>query len=118
VDDLKERQDTMQRDVLLVAAAGLSLPNGMHFSPLFDPVFFLLRPFVLPLLASPLVLFYLTSLLISVMTLAIAGVPAALYERMRGESQSSPVSIGIWLVATLVVGLPGILGFFGFFNIE
>ncbi len=118
MDDLKARQDTMQRDVLLVATAGLSLANGMHFSPLFDPVLFLLRPFVAPVLASPLVLFYMTSLLISVLTLAIAGVPAALYERVRGQAESSPVSIGIWLVATILVGLPGILGFFGVFAIE
>jgi hypothetical protein len=118
MDDLKARQDVMQRDVLLVATAGVSLANGMHFSPLFDPVFFLLRPFVAPILASPLVLFYLTSLLISMMTLALAGIPAALYERFRGQAESTPVSIGIWFVAAVIAGMPGILGFFGYFAID
>ncbi len=118
MDDLHHREQTMQRDVLLVAAAAASLLNGMHFSPLFDPVFFLIRPFVVPLLSSPLVLFYLTSIFISVLTLLIAGVPAAIYERVRGHAESTPVSIGIWLVATLVLALPGILGATGYFEIE
>lgn len=108
----------MQRDVLLVSAAAVSLLNGMHFSPIFDPVFFLLRPFVAQIFSSGLVLFYLTSIFISVMTLVIGGVPAAIYERIRGQSESSPVSIGIWLVATIVLALPGILGAIGYFDIE
>jgi len=118
VDDLHHREQTMQRDVLLVATAGVSLLNGMHFSPLVDPVFFLIRPFVAPLLSSPLVLFYLTSIFISVMTLAIAGVPAAIYERLCGHAQSTPVSIGIWLLATIALAMPGILGATGYFEIE
>lgn len=112
-DDLQERQETMQRDVLLVATAAVSLLNGLHFSPLFDPIFFLLRPFVASFLSSSLVLFYLTSILISLMTLLIAGIPAALYERIRGHAQSTPVSIGIWFVATILLAIPGIMGAFG-----
>lgn len=118
MDELHARERTMQRDVLLVATAAVSLVNGMHFSPLFDPIFFLLRPFVAPLLSSPLVLFYLTSIFISVMTLVIAGIPAAIYERARGHAESSPVSIGIWFAATIVVALPGLLGAAGYFDIE
>ena len=111
--ELQERQDVMQRDVLLVATAAVSLLNGLHFSPLFDPVFFLLRPFVASFLSSPLVLFYLTSILISLITLLIAGIPAALYERIRGYKQSTPLSIGIWFAATIVLAMPGIMGAFG-----
>lgn len=118
MDELHQREKTMQTDVLLVAAAATSLLNGMHFSPLFDPVFFLLRPFVVPLLSSPIVLFYLTSIFISVMTLLIAGIPAAIYERVRGHAESTPISVGIWLVATVVLALPGILGATGYFHIE
>ena len=118
MDDLKHREETMQRDVLLVATCALSLVNGMHFSPLFDPIFFLMRPFVAPILASPLLLFYLTSLFISLMTLVIAGIPAAIYERIRGHADSTPMSLGIWFLVTLVVSLPGLLGATGYFNIE
>ncbi|MGE3914725.1 MAG: hypothetical protein AB7F78_03415 [Hyphomicrobiaceae bacterium] len=117
-DDMQSREETMQRDVLLVATTAASLANGMHFSPLFDPVHFLIRPFVTPMLASPIVLFYLTSIFIAAMTLVLGGIPAALYERARGLEQSSPLSLGIWLVATLVLALPGILGAFGYFDIE
>ena len=112
-DDLKHREETMQRDVLLVATVGASLFNGAHFSPLFDPVLFLLKPFVASVIASPLLLFYFTSILISLVTLMIGGIPASIYERVKGLKESSPVSIGIWLVATLLVSIPGFMGAFG-----
>ena len=106
-----ERQSMMQRDVLLVATAALSLLNGMHFSPWFDPVAILLKPFVAgTFLATPLVFLYLASIFISLMTLLIAGIPAALYERFTGARESTGVSLGIWLGATLVLSLPSLLG--------
>ena len=110
----EDRETSMKRAVLLVAAAGLSLLNGMHFSPIFDPVFFLMRPFAPGLFSYfPGALFYFTSLLISLTTLLIAGVPAALFERIRGLNESTPVSLGIWLGATLLLTLPGLMGAFG-----
>jgi hypothetical protein len=48
---------------------------------------------------------------IAVMTLLIAGIPAAIYERIRGLHSSTGVSIGIWLVATLLLSLPTIMSF-------
>lgn len=112
-DDMYERQQTMQRDVLLVATAAASLLNGQGFSPIFDPVFFLLRPFVAgTFLATPLVFFYLTSLFISIMTLLIGGIPAALYERFRGHVTSTPVSIGIWFVTTVLLTIPAGVAYF------
>jgi hypothetical protein len=109
-DGQHEREQAMKRDVFLVAAAGLSLLNGMHFSPFFDPVAILLKPFVAgTFLASPLVFLYLASLFISLMTLLIAGVPAALYERFAGIKESTPVSLGIWLVATFLLSLPSLI---------
>lgn len=114
MDDLSQRETTMQRDVLLVATAGLSLLNGMHFSPIFDPVAILLKPFVAgTLLATPLVFLYLASIFCSLMTLLIAGIPAAIYERLKGQSDSSPVSLGIWLAATALLTLPSLLGLGG-----
>lgn len=102
---MHDREQVMKRDVLLVATAGASLVNGMHFSPWFDPVSILLRPFIagVPFLSTPLVFLYLTSIFISLMTLLIAGVPAALYERFKGETQSTPVSLGIWLAGTVLL---------------
>jgi hypothetical protein len=112
-DNMGQRQQTMQRDVLLVATAGASLINGQGFSPFFDPIFFLLRPFVAgTFFATPLVFFYLTSLFLSLMTLLIAGLPAALYERARGHSESTPISIGIWFVLTFLLSIPAMVTYY------
>ncbi|HRD77775.1 MAG TPA: hypothetical protein PK264_17860 [Hyphomicrobiaceae bacterium] len=107
-DDMDSRELTMQRDILMVATAGASLLNGQAFSPVFDPVFFLLKPFLAAAFYSlPMVAFYLTSIFISLVTLMIAGIPAALYERAKGLKESSPISLGIWLAATIaLVSLP------------
>ena len=42
------------------------------------------------------------------MTFLIGGVPAAIYERIRGLPESTPVSLGIWLVATALLALPAL----------
>lgn len=110
----KERQDMMQRDVLLMVTAGLSLVNGMHFSAYFDPVFFLMKPFAASFyISSPLLLLYFTSLFLSLLTLLIGGVPAAIYERARNLPTSTPVSIGIWFAGVAVVASPTLLGLVG-----
>ncbi len=111
-----ERQDLLQRDVLLTVAAGVSLLNGMHFSPFFDPALILLRPFAAGLfVTSPLVLLYLTSIFISLATLIIGGVPAALYERLRGLPRSTPASLGLWAAGVALVSAPTLLGLGGLF---
>jgi hypothetical protein len=104
------RTELLQRDVLLVATAGASLLNGMHFSPYFDPVFILMKPFFAgTILGSPIVLLYLTSLFISALTLLLAGVPAALYERFKGLRDSNTMSLGIWLAATVLLTAPSFI---------
>ena len=111
MSDMDQRQDAMQKDVLLVATAGMSLMNGMTWSPVLLPFVVLLKALLAgTFLANPLVLTYLASLMASATTLLIAGVPVALYERAKGLTESTPLSIGIWLAATLVlVGLPLLL---------
>lgn len=112
--ETENREELLQRDVLLIATAATSLVNGMHFSPYFDPVFILLKPFIAgTLLSTPLVLFYLTSIFISLMTLLIGGVPAALYERALGLKQSTATSLGIWLGSTLLLTIPSLLALAG-----
>lgn len=104
MSEMQDRELLMKRDVTLVATAGLSLLNGMHFSPWFDPVAILLKPFVAgTFLGTPLVFLYITSIFISAMTLLIAGLPAALYERFKGLKESTPTSLYIWLVATILL---------------
>ena len=105
--DMDERERLMKRDVLLVATAGVSLLNGMHFSPYFDPIAILLRPFLAgTIFATPIVFLYLSSIFISLLSLLIAGIPAALYERVKGLKDSDATSLGIWLAGTVVVSIP------------
>jgi hypothetical protein len=99
-----------KRELALLATIALALVNGLDVSPAFDSVSFWLYTFAR---GSPLfhgeVFYYLTSLAISAMTLLIAGIPAALYERARGLAQSTPGSLTIWLLTTLLLTLPTIL---------
>jgi hypothetical protein len=110
MNEMDDREEAMKRDVALVATAGLSLVNGMHFSPWFDPVSILLKPFLVgTFLGTPLVFLYLTSIFISVMTLILGGIPAALYERFRGLEESNSRSLFIWLAATALLSSSALL---------
>lgn len=103
-------QTFVGRDLPLAGTIGLAIVNGLDFSPAFDTVSFLLYVFSrdTPLFDGD-VFFYLTSVSLSLMTLLVAGIPAALYERVRGLQQSTPGSLTIWLVATALLTLPAIL---------
>ena len=113
-DSMDERERALKQDGYLIAIATVGLVNGMHFSPWFDafvvPVAALMSNFWI---TSPLILLYLTSLILSVSTLIVSGIPAAIYERVQGQTQSSPRSLLVWLVATALVSLPAILRMFG-----
>ena len=85
---------------------GVAMLNGL-FSPalrivvLFAPVWY---PALLP--QVPSLLFFISSLLVATFTLMIAGVPAAVYERLSGARESDFVSMGIWLLGVLVLTAP------------
>jgi hypothetical protein len=100
--------------VPLVGVAAVAAFNGTLFSPIFDSIFYYLDTFARgSLFYSPQLYLILTSVFISLMTLLIAGIPAALYERIRGLKTSTPVSLGIWLVTALLLSLPTIMSYFG-----
>ncbi len=102
--------DAMVRDVLLVGTVGLSLLNGMHFSPLFEPGVVLLRPiFASFYLSSQLITLYLTSIFLGLATLMVSGLAAALFEKLTGRKRSDPASLGVWLGATFLAVLPSLL---------
>jgi hypothetical protein len=102
------------RGLLLIAAAALALFNGSLSSPFFDSVSYVLYlttrglPLMTAARASDV-----TPLAIALLTLLLAGIPAAIYERIRGLQSSTPVSIGIWLAATLLLTLPTIMNALG-----
>ena len=116
-DDLQERETHLKRDGMLLGIAACSLLNGMPFSPLFDPAFVLFRVFAPGFfISSLLLLYYFTSLLLSAATLIIAGVPAALFERIIGRTQTDTISLGIWLATTVVLALPSVMSRAGMFS--
>lgn len=86
----------------------LALFNGSLYSPIYDSVDQILYLFSRSSLhAGPLPLQpYRTSIFIAVMTLLLGGIPAAVYERIRGLKQSTPLSAWLWFLTTLLLTLP------------
>ena len=101
----------MSRNSFIFAIVGFAIINGM-FSPLLPqalgavlimgPAFFA---------TSISILFFFASILLATLTIMVAGVPAALYERATGASDSTQVSMWIWLACSGVLTLPAIIQF-------
>lgn len=114
--DLDSREETLRQDGFLLGIALVSLLNGMHFSPWFDlfaaPIAAIMSGFFI---SSPILLLYFVSLTVSVATVIIGGVPAALFERSTGRTRSDPASLSIWLGCVAVLSLPSLLRMLGLF---
>lgn len=90
----------------LVLILGIAMLNGL-FSPgllIFLALAGIWYPWFLP--ASPSLLFFFSSLLVATFTLMISGVPAAIYERLSGQTSSTYVSMGIWLAGAVILTMP------------
>jgi hypothetical protein len=99
---------------LLAAILLVAFFNGTKLSPFYDPVAYLLHLNLRSYrLMSARMLYEAATWPIALMTLMLAGIPAALYERIRGLQSSSIVSLSIWLVVTIALTLPTILRLFG-----
>lgn len=98
------------RFALLAATVLVAVFNGTKLSPFYDPVAYLLHlnlrgyPFM-----TARMLYEAATWPIALMTLMLAGIPAALYERIRGLQTSSVISLCLWLAATIALTLPTIL---------
>ena len=92
-----------------IAIAAFGALNGI-FSPVLLPVVLPAMLIMSPGFFAPSlpILFFVSSLVLSTLTIMIAGVPAALYERFTGKSTSTPGSMWIWLAATGLLTLPAI----------
>lgn len=106
------RVRTLKHSIPLVATAGLAFLNGSHFSPYFDSALFFVQRLA-PGFLGPQSLFQFNSLLISLTTLLLAGIPAAVYERLMGHKDSTPVSLAVWLIAALLLTLPSLMNAIG-----
>jgi uncharacterized membrane protein YqhA len=111
---MDDREQALRRDGTLIGLALAGLVNGSQNSIWFDllsgPIAAIISGF---LFSSPLLLFYFVSLSISVFTVLLAGVPAALYERSKGLKDSDTASLTIWLLSAIVLTLPAVTKMFG-----
>ena len=104
------RDFSIQRSLLLALIAIAAMPNGLFFSPFFDPVLYIVpRTASAFFLKGQEVTFYLAGAVLWLFTLLLAAIPAAIYERIRGQAQSSTASLLIWLVVALVLSIPSFL---------
>lgn len=107
MSEMDRREEILRQDGFFIGIATFSLIAGMHFSPYFNTVASMFRPILFGFyITSPVIVFYLTSLLISVGTVIIAGIPAAIFERATGRTQSDATSLFIWLVCTGILAVP------------
>jgi hypothetical protein len=108
--ELEHRPRLLGHGVPLVGVGAIAAFNGTLFSPVFDSVFYYVDSFARgTMFYSPELYLNVTSAFMALMTLLIAGIPAALYERTRGLKMSSLTSLGIWFVAAVLLSLPTIL---------
>jgi hypothetical protein len=109
-DSMDDRERALKQDGWLIGIVAMGMLAGMHFSPFFDPAFFVFKLFAPSFfISSPLLLFYFISLLLSTLAIAIGGVAAAIYERSKGLTQSNPTSMMIWFGGVAVLALPSLL---------
>lgn len=88
----------------------MGLLNGL-FSPLLGYAV-ILHPLWYPtgfLPGSPSFLFMFASLMVSTLTIMVAGVPAALYERFVSRGKTTVVSLWIWVSVLAILTMPAAL---------
>jgi hypothetical protein len=97
----------MSRNFYYIGIAFFGMINGI-FNQLWL-IFALLyvQPFVGPLLFGSLSLMLMfASLMVSTATVILGGIPAAIYERVTGASDSNDASLWIWLAGTALLTVP------------
>jgi hypothetical protein len=103
----------MDRTYYFIGIAFFGMING-----LFNQLWLLFALIYTQQLAGPLffgsvpLTLMFASLMVSTATVILGGIPAAIYERVKGvESDSTEVSLWIWLAGTAVLTLPAVGSF-------
>jgi hypothetical protein len=93
--------------VLLAAVVAVAVFNGQGFSPAFDTLLYLLTPFIRGTpLGTQMGFYYTTSVLLTLLTFILSGLPATIYERVLGRRTSTVVSMLMWLAAAALMTYP------------
>ncbi|HEX4892511.1 MAG TPA: hypothetical protein VFV47_04435 [Hyphomicrobiaceae bacterium] len=94
--------------LMVAAVVAVSVFNSQFWSPVFDPVLFHLARLLPKAATTHAGFLYLNAGFVALMTAAIAGLPAALYERLVGRGRSSVISLGVWLAGAILISWPAI----------
>jgi hypothetical protein len=104
----------MSKNAFIFAIMGFAIVSGL-FHPWMPAVVI----FALQLMGDvffgfmPLV-FLFSSLMFATGCLILAGIPAALFERLTGRPETDEASYWIWLVGMALIALPAFGNFFAF----
>ena len=103
----------MSRNFYFIGIAFFGMINGLFNQIAIIFALLYVRPMAGPLLFDSLSLTLMfASLMVSTLTVILGGIPAAIYERVTGASDSTDVSLWIWLAGTAILALPAIGNFF------
>ena len=100
------RSGVMNRNFYFIGIAFFGMINGI-----FNQLWLIFALLYVKLLAGPLLFGSLSltlmfaSLMVSTATVILGGIPAAIYERVTGASESNNVSLWIWLAGTALLAL-------------
>jgi hypothetical protein len=103
----------MDRNLYYIGIAFFGMINGV-FNPLMAFAYVFSKVLMqVPLFGSESLIFYFAALMLSTATIILAGIPAALYERLASANEASnEVSLWIWLAGAALLALPAIGNFF------
>ncbi len=99
----------MAGNPFIVAIMAIAILNGI-FSAFFVVTSQVMITAILPplLLAGPVIVAFLASLIAATATIILAGVPAAIFERVTGRTATDAASYSIWLVTTIALSFPAL----------
>jgi hypothetical protein len=97
----------MSRNFYYIGIAFFGMINGLFNQLWLIFALVYVQTFAAPLLFGSVSLTLMfASLMVSTATIILGGIPAAIYERVTGASDSNDASLWIWLVGTALLTLP------------
>lgn len=97
----------MNRNFYFIGIAFFGMINGIFNQVALIFALLYVQPLAGPLLFGNVSLTLMfASLMVSTATIILGGIPAAIYERVTGASESTDISLWIWLAGTAIAALP------------
>ena len=97
----------MSRNFYFIGIAFFGMINGLFNQLWLIFALVYVQTFAAPLLFGSVSLTLMfASLMVSTATVILGGIPAAIYERVTGASDSNDASLWIWLAGTSLLTLP------------